>query len=281
MIGKNLLDRRRKMIANRRLKQWQEELDRLVDTTGITLEKVSEYLGLTYQKSTGFYVKIPRKRRMFIGIGMAFREPLDTINRWIVHYGSKKRLYSKDVSEDLVWIYLIERNRQNQDAGTNYYDQYERCQQLAFQTYMTYWNELISGSLDTADVDKSLSRIEYGNEFSDLEDFVAEHMDSFKTAYAKPRRMLATYVSSILSTNAKSDRESKYDTLGSLRGWLDGYKIKLVIDRYHFEDDIGSGFRTITHRQVINADGEVIVDEIINRLLPSGGPAMDTYYNHG
>ena len=66
-----------------------------------------------------------------------------------------------------------------------------------------------------------------------------------------------------------------------------GYIIKLVHEQYYFSDDMGDGVRTITHRKVYNAgvdpnawDAVPVYDEVLNKLLPSGGPAMDTYYDH-
>ena len=38
--------------------------------------------------------------------------------------------------------------------------------------------------------------------------------------------------------------------------------------------------RTLTHRQVIDADGNIVVDEITNSKLSNGNYAMDTYYQH-
>ncbi len=59
-----------------------------------------------------------------------------------------------------------------------------------------------------------------------------------------------------------------------------GYKIKFTHETYSFEDAIGSGSRTLTHREVYKADtGELVLDEIINPRIPSGY-AMDTYYSH-
>ena len=59
-----------------------------------------------------------------------------------------------------------------------------------------------------------------------------------------------------------------------------GYKIKFTHETYAFEDAIGYGSRTLTHREVYNADtGELVLDEIINPRIPSGY-AMDTYYSH-
>lgn len=60
----------------------------------------------------------------------------------------------------------------------------------------------------------------------------------------------------------------------------EGYEIKLTNERYMFEDGIGSGTRTITHREIHDAEGNLILDEILNPMIASGY-AMDTYYNHG
>ncbi len=60
----------------------------------------------------------------------------------------------------------------------------------------------------------------------------------------------------------------------------DGYAIKLSTEIYSFSDDVGPGYRTLTHRQVIDMDGNIVHDEIINKKLSNGNYAMDTYYQH-
>lgn len=60
----------------------------------------------------------------------------------------------------------------------------------------------------------------------------------------------------------------------------EGYKIKFEVERYGFEDDIGNGTRTLTHRVVYNSAGEEVENTIINIVLPSGEYGMDTYYVH-
>ena len=58
-----------------------------------------------------------------------------------------------------------------------------------------------------------------------------------------------------------------------------GYKIKLTHETYAFEDAIGYGSRTLTHREVYKADtGELVLDEIINPQI-SGDYVMDKYFN--
>ena len=59
-----------------------------------------------------------------------------------------------------------------------------------------------------------------------------------------------------------------------------GYTIKLVHESYYFEDEVGEGTRTLTYRRVYDENGELVLDELLNPLLPSGGAAMDTYYDH-
>ena len=90
------------------LRSWRNTLDHLAKETGISLAEVSEYIGAACSDGTpGFYSKMPRKRSTFIGIGMAFRQPVCVINQWITEYARKRKLYVKDISEDLVWLYLI------------------------------------------------------------------------------------------------------------------------------------------------------------------------------
>lgn len=58
-----------------------------------------------------------------------------------------------------------------------------------------------------------------------------------------------------------------------------GYKIKFQVDTYGFTDDFSSGYRTITHRLVIDQNGNTVEDQVLNPGTP-GNYAMDTYYQH-
>ena len=51
-------------------------------------------------------------------------------------------------------------------------------------------------------------------------------------------------------------------------------------EKYYFNDEQGEGSRTLTYRRVYDENGEMVLDELLNPLLPSGGAAMDTYYEH-
>ena len=59
-----------------------------------------------------------------------------------------------------------------------------------------------------------------------------------------------------------------------------GYKIKFQVEMWGFEDDFSSGYRTLTHRLVIDENGNTVEDRILNPELPTGGYALDTYYQH-
>ena len=51
-------------------------------------------------------------------------------------------------------------------------------------------------------------------------------------------------------------------------------------EKYYFNDEQGEGYRTLTYRRVYDQAGTLIAEEMLNPLLPNGGPAMDTYYEH-
>lgn len=210
----------------RRNKEWRQQLRTLMDEQGVDLEYIAEYIGAAYNGGeTVFYAKIPKKRKRFIGIGMALRQPLDTINQWIRDYSSNHTLYVKEVADDLIWIYLIRLNLSEQAKGVNYFRLFEECQAAALATYEQLWDEFSVGSLDTSDVEIELQNVSYDDTFTGLKQFIMDHMDSFKTAYMKPRRMLDRYVNCILNEDVK---DRKYKTLNSLRGYLDDSMINFL-----------------------------------------------------
>ncbi len=59
----------------------------------------------------------------------------------------------------------------------------------------------------------------------------------------------------------------------------EGVSIQLSHETYMFEDDVGPGYRTLTHRVVTDSEGTVLEDTIINPETKNGH-AMDTYYIH-
>ena len=223
-----MISKIKKMMDNRKVTQWQKELKQLSNDTGITFDDVCHYIGVEYSHDIGFYIKLPMKRRTIIGIGMAFKQPLEKINHWITYYGMKRRLYSKDVCEDMIWIYLIERNVNDPGREINYFNMYDICQEAAFETYMTFWNDLIGISEDTVDMDRRLKEIALSSEICDIRKFVINNIDSFKTAYAKPRKLLAQYLECIRKANVVSRNSGRSDSLISLRGWLDDSMINYL-----------------------------------------------------
>lgn len=216
-------------LGARKLKNWKNTLDRLSKEKGISLKEVCDYIDAAYNENgISYYVKLPRKRSTYIGIGMAFRQPVETINEWITYYGGKKKLYAKDISEDLVWLYLINANLEDESGTRNFFRSYEEYQSSAYAVFSERWDEIILKNEDTADVEIKLGQAEYGSEFDGLKAFVAEHMDAFKTAYSKPRKYLDRYVSSILTACRTHPALKSLRSLNSLRGYLDDSMINFL-----------------------------------------------------
>ena len=59
-----------------------------------------------------------------------------------------------------------------------------------------------------------------------------------------------------------------------------GYTIKIGHETWNGTDDVGLYYRTLTHRFVIDQNGTVVSDEIINMKMKNGNFAMDPYYQH-
>lgn len=221
----------KRIVEDHKLNRWKREIEGLCEEKKVTLQDICKYLDLSYNRDIGFYVKLPKKRRMYIGIGMALDQDIDTINRWIMYYGNKRKLYIKDFSEDLVWIYLIECNLKNKDSNVNYYKEYEKCQKIVLDTYCSIWNERINSNLETTVLDEKLindSEIYESIDHQGIKKFVLDNIDSFKTAYAKPRLMLEKFKDNILKTNGIASGNVKSDSLISLRGWLDDSMINYL-----------------------------------------------------
>lgn len=212
-----------------KMKSWKNTLDQLIKETGISLKEVCEYTGAAYnENNTAIYVKLPKKRTSFIGIGMAFHQPLTVINSWITKFGGKKKLYVKDISEDLVWIYLINANYEDRDSGINYFKRYEDYQSAAFAIFSERWDEIVMGYENTADVEISLGQAELGPDYDGLKKFVAEHMDAFKTAYSRPRSYLDLYVTKIIEVSRRNPANKTIRSLNSMRGYLDDSMINFL-----------------------------------------------------
>lgn len=208
------------MIMNK-VRRWRRTLDTLLEENDRDLKWLCEYTGAVYNESSvSFYEKLPKKRKTYIGIGMAFRQPLEVINTWIADFAMKKKLYVKDISEDLVWIYLIQLNLDDPDPDANWFRRYEYCQSVANAAYKEVWQAAISYRLSTADMDLKLDKEEHDQDFKGLTRFISVNIDSFKTAYSRPREYMNKYLNAIFR-QAFSGEDSKYAKLNSLRGYLD------------------------------------------------------------
>lgn len=210
------------------IRTWQEMLDGLEKETGITKADVCDSMGSKYNgPETSYYVKLPRSRKTFIGIGMAYKQPLDVINEWILNYSDKRRIYARDISEDLVWAYLISANLSD-DSGKNYYAAYDEYQAVAHAVFRERWDEIIMGHQDTKGVEILLGQNDYSGEYDGIKAFVAENMDAFKTAYDKPRSFLESYIDTLLIRHEGDSAAGKFKSVNAMRGFLDDSMINYI-----------------------------------------------------
>lgn len=212
-----------------KLAQWRNILDGLRDSTGMSFKEVAEYADLAYNEDgAAFYLKLPRKRSTYIGIGMAYGQPLEVINEWITYFAGKRRLYIKDISEDLIWIYLIDENSKCPVPGINYFARYEEYQTAAYAVFKEMWDEIVMGVENTADVEMASAGIDHSEGLEGLRTFIADHLDAFKTAYTKPRKYLDRYTAEILRALNTDPARKASATLNSLRGYLDDGMINFL-----------------------------------------------------
>ena len=216
-----------KFFSGYRVKQWRLEIRKCLESTGRTVREICEDTDLAYSDDATFFARLPRRRDSYIGIGMALDQPLETINRWITKYGEKRALYAKDISEDLVWIYLIEANCADPQHTRNYFRMHEECADAVYRTYCALWQDYIEHDEGTNQVLKELREVSFDEGFEGLTEFVADHMDAFKTAYAWPRRMLEEYVQLLLKYTGRTVGTGS-QSLTVLRGYLDDSMINYL-----------------------------------------------------
>lgn len=241
-----------RFFSDYRLRQWKAELDDLTEEKETSLTDICRYLNVTYRKGIGFYDKLPKKREMYIGIGMALKQPLETINQWILRYGMKRKLYVKNLEEDLPWIHLIHANYRDRTSDRNYYREYEACREAVHQAYLKCWEDEITEDQMTQQIESELLTVPYDENHSQLCRFVADNIDSFKTAYVKPRTMLESCVHRLTSAGIGSGSEDAISSLNSMRGYLDDSMINYLsgdIDTINVID-LKSGIRTLKFKQI-------------------------------
>jgi len=219
----------KRLAENFKLRDWRTILDGLLTESGHDFAWLSSYLGAAFNENgPSYYEKLPKRRETYIGIGMAFRQPQEVIDRWIVTFANKKRLYIKDVTEDLIWIYLIQTNLEDPDPDVNYFARYEDCQAMAQAVYRQVWDEIRIGSLSTADMEIEMAGIDHDARFEGLRQFIVDHLDSFKTAYARPRAYLNRFLDSITETAGRCPNLGNLTSLNQLRGYLDDSMINFL-----------------------------------------------------
>lgn len=211
-----------------RVKKWKQEIKILCQKTGVSVDDVGAYLGLEYSGLPGFYRKLPKTRETYIGIGMAYKLPLKTINRWLIKYGGKRKLYVKEALSDLIWIYLIHANYNDTSSSDNYYNKFESCRAMVEEIYNKINTPILEERVDTADLENNLEKIVFDKQYMELKQFVKENIHAFHSAYGKPKALLNSYIDQILRIKNENKDSKRRWTLNTLRGYLDDSMINYL-----------------------------------------------------
>lgn len=264
------------LFSNYRMKKWKQELKDLNDSTGISFEYVCKYMGQDNTGLPGFYRKVPKTKETYIGIGMAYKVPLKTINRWLMKYGGKKKLYIKDALNDLIWIYLINSNYTDESREINYYSKFNECRQLIEDVMIKMSADDTAEEADTVEMNNSAENILFDENYINLKKFIKENIGAFKSAYVKPKNFLNTYIDNILNVKNENKPKGRNWTLNTLRGYLDDSMINYIT----------SGIKYVpknkrTHISIALALG-MTIDDIDRYLEMLGYDYLDgTYLEEG
>lgn len=230
---------------NYRQNKWKKELRTLAEQQGKSARDICRYIGIPESDVPRFWMRMPKQREYYIGIGLCLGQSLGTINRWLKQYGGLRQLYVKDIKSDLVWIYLINASLKFND-DRNFYKMYDDvCEQVDL-AYTRIWNDNEGSMIDTDALYDEYKYLTYDDESIELLRFVEENFENFKTAYAKPRKMLRDYLNMLLDGLNAAGQERW--TLNSLRGYLDDNMINYLSGNYMCINTIDQKDGRITSR---------------------------------
>lgn len=169
--------------------QWKIKINNIVARSGLTQEKFAEKCGVTRITLRDWLNKgaIPRKRELFLKIGMAAKYDQEQMNELLTRYGGYSGLYSKNL-EDCIAIFVINRNYGDEAAEKYRYilDEFTR----RYSPKQGENEELMS----TARFDEKLSDV---RDMDALERFISENLPVFTQNYYR----FYAYIMSFLESN--------------------------------------------------------------------------------
>lgn len=226
--------------------RWKTEIRQLAQELNMTPEDICEYIGVPVSHEPRFWMRIPKRREYFIGIGMCLGQPLEVINRWIMEYGNKRRLYIKDAKSDLVWMFLVNANSNSASSDVNYYKLFDELSSQVDRIYDKLWNGEYGVLMETDELVSQVPIIDYPDLELELLRFVEDNYEYLKSAYNKPRKMLNRYIDKILEVlNTSGD---KTWTLNSLRGYLEDGMINYLCGDYRCIHSLESNHSSLSKR---------------------------------
>lgn len=214
---------------NYRQNKWKKEIRDLAVSRRKSVREICRYIGIPESDAPRFWMRTPKQREYYIGIGMCLKQPLEVINRWLRQYCGSRQLYIKDAKSDLVWIYLIDASLKADDSR-NFFAMYGEISDQVDLAFARICNDNDGSLIDTDALYDEYRYLSYDEDSLELLRFVETHFENFKTAYAKPRKMLRDYLNTILAgLNATGSRKW---TLNRLRGYLDDNTINYLSGNY-------------------------------------------------
>ncbi|MBR4342922.1 MAG: hypothetical protein IKP88_09510 [Lachnospiraceae bacterium] len=185
-----------------RKEQWQQKINEIINNTGYTKTHFAELCN-TSRVTVDKWCKgsIPKRRDIFLTIGLAANYDLEEMNLFLQRYGQYPELYSKSL-EDCVCIFVIK--NYNEDRVQKYREILERIKK----------NIIRSDESDNADVGTVEFRDKLFNvkDEDELDRFITDNSAIFSKAYYN----LYTHVKMSIEVNSNS---SSAFEMAEAQGW--------------------------------------------------------------
>jgi len=225
-----------------RLWSWRSELKKLSKDTGLSMAGIAEDIGVKLSDTPGFYLKLPKEKETYVKLGLALKQPVEVVNKWIIKNTKSPALYAKDPI-DLIGIYFLNINyKQNcgfENSKRNI-DFYTSCLQTHKKDFRKSNSAIIPSALSTAEIENDIKEL-YNED--DLLTYISTHREAFLSANKRSWELMRKkYIDIILSRiNTLTEDVSKW-TLYTL-------KDKCIISPALHNYLCGDGYKTQVPRK--------------------------------
>ncbi|MDO4553419.1 MAG: hypothetical protein Q4C22_07800, partial [Bacillota bacterium] len=164
---------------------WQREINRLVDESGCSYQKLGERCGISKNTIKSWCLRggAPRCRNTYLKLAFGLEMSAKEADRLLVRYGGYPGLYARDLF-DAVCIFLLDRQVRRRERVS-----YEDARALFARC--NGQSRAADENLDTVTVAETIRKIEDEEEFIA---FVESHKDAFCRGRSALSKYLRTYV---------------------------------------------------------------------------------------